>query len=84
MLTSKESHRKSGTGSRFTGKRIVMLAPKTSPKTISTQADKASLKFASFNDYRKGNEDYTKAFDETDGIVFEQLGIVVVNQCCPR
>jgi subtilisin family serine protease len=79
MLTSKESHRRSGTGSRFTGKQIVMLAPKTSSKTISTQADKASLKFGSFNDYRKGNEDYTKAFEETDGIVFEKLGIIVVN-----
>jgi hypothetical protein len=55
MPTFKESHRRSGTGSRFTGKRIVMLAPKTSPKTISTQANKASLKFASFNDYGKGD-----------------------------
>jgi subtilisin len=79
MRISKEFQQGSATRSRFTGKWIVMLASKTTHRTISTQANKVSLKFASFSDYRKGNEDYTKAFDETDGIVFEQLGIVVVN-----
>lgn len=55
-----------------------MLAPETTHKTIVTQAKKASMNFASFADFK--TEDYTKAFDEADGIVFEQLGIVIVNE----
>jgi subtilisin len=64
----------------FTGKRLVMLSSKATHKIISAYAKNASLKLGSFSDYRKGNDDYTKAFDEADGIVFEQLGIVVVNE----
>ena len=79
MRTFKNFQKETGIRSRFTGKRIVMFASKATHKMISTLANKASLKFASFGDYRKGDEDYTKAFDETDGIVFEQLGIIVVN-----
>jgi len=58
---------------KFTGKRLVMLDNKATHKTISTHALNASLKLAAFSDYQKTNEDFTKAFDEADGIVFEQF-----------
>ena len=80
MRRFKKPQQQTKTRPRFTGKRLVMLSSKASHKTISAHAKNASLKFASFNDYRKGDEDYTRAFDEADGIVFEQLGIVVVNE----
>ena len=57
-----------------------MLASNANYKAMLTHAEKASLKIATFSDYTKGNDDYTKAFDEADGIVFEQLGIVVINE----
>lgn len=80
MRTLKEFPQQTETRPKFTGKRLVMLAPKATHKVITSQAKKVSLKFASSSDYNKGNEDYTKAFDEGDGIVFDQLGIVVVNK----
>ena len=80
MRTFKKPQQQIKTRSTFTGKRLVMLSSNATNKTISTHAKRASLKFASFSDYKKDNEDYTKAFNEADGIVFEQIGIVVVNE----
>lgn len=65
---------------KFTGKRLVMLDNKATHKTISTHGLNASLKLAAFSDYQKTNEDFTKAFDEADGIVFEHFGIIVINE----
>jgi len=80
MPTFNEFQQQTENRPKFTGKQLVMLAPKATHKDITTHAKKASLKLADFSDFIKGNEDYTKAFDESDGIVFEQLGIVVVNE----
>jgi subtilisin len=80
MLTFNEFQQQTENKPKYTGKQLVMLDPNATHKDISTYANKASLKLASFSDFKQGNEDYTKAFDESDGIVFEQLGIVVVNE----
>lgn len=80
MLTFNEFQQQSQAKPKFTGRQLVMLDPKATHKTITTYAKKASLRLASSGDYKKVKEDYTKAFDEGDGIVFEQLGIVVINQ----
>lgn len=80
MLTFNEFQQQSTSRPKFTGKRLVMLDAKASHKTISTHAKNASLKLAAFSDYGKETDDYTKAFDEADGIVFEQFGVAVINQ----
>lgn len=80
MLTFKEFQQKTETKPKFTGKRLVMLDSKASHKTITTHAKNASLKLASFSDYKKDVQDYNKAFDESDGIVFEMFGIAVINE----
>jgi len=65
---------------KFTGKRLVKIDPDASRKTISSGVKNASLKLASFSDYTNDNEDYTKAFNEADGIVFEGFRIAIVNE----
>jgi len=80
MLTFKEFQQQTEARPKFTGKRLVMLASKATHKTISTHAKNVSLKLASFSDYKKGDEDFHKAFEEADGIVFEQFGVAVINQ----
>jgi len=65
---------------RFTGKTLVMLNPETSQKRIFSQAKNASLRLAAFSEYAGPESDFNKAFDEGDGIVFERLGIAVINE----
>lgn len=64
---------------KFTGKQLVMLAPGSSRKSISGSLKSASIKLASFNDYKDGKQDFNEAFDQGDGILFEGLGIMVLN-----
>ena len=73
LLTSKEKP-------RFTGRKLVMLNPEVSLKRLSHQAKVASLKLANFSDYNSPDADFSKAFEEADGIVFEKLGIAVINE----
>ena len=73
LLTSKEKP-------RFTGRKLVMLNPEVSLKRLSNQAKVASLKLANFSDYNSPDVDFSKAFEEADGIVFEKLGIAVINE----
>lgn len=65
---------------KFTGKQLVMLAPNSTQKSITTLAKNVSLNLASFSDFKNDSADYTKAFTDSDGIVFEKLGIVVFNE----
>jgi subtilisin len=65
---------------KFTGKQLVKIDSNASHKTISSYARNASLRLASFGDYGKGNEDYTKAFEDADGIVFEGFRVAIVNE----
>lgn len=65
---------------RFTGKTLVMLNPETSQKRIFSQAKTASLRLAAFTDYASHDADFNKAFEDGDGIVFERLGIAVINE----
>jgi subtilisin len=58
----------------------VKLDSKATHKAITTHAKSASLKLASFSDYSEGVKDFHKAFDEADGIVFEQFGVAVINE----
>jgi subtilisin len=80
MITSQEVQQQSEQRPKYTGKRLVMLDSKASYKTITSHSKTASLKLASFTDYTEGVRDYYKAFDEADGIVFEQFGVAVVNE----
>jgi|JI6StandDraft_1071083.scaffolds.fasta_scaffold04573_3 subtilisin len=65
---------------RFTGKTLVMLNPESTQRKIFSQAKNASLRLAAFGEYASPEADFNKAFDEGDGIVFEKLGIAVINE----
>ncbi len=66
---------------RYTGKQLVMLDRKALPKTLIAKAGKVSLRLASFKDYcKKGSPDFQNAFEEADGIVFEQCGVAVIKE----
>ncbi len=69
----------SGDRPKYTGKKLVMLAPGASMKNIDAEAKEAALRLAPSSAYRKHEEDYLKAFDEGDGIVFEKFGVAVIN-----
>lgn len=80
MLTFQKFQQQTDQKPKFTGKRLVMLDSKATHKAITTHAKSASLKLASFSDYSEGVKDFHKAFDEADGIVFEQFGVAVINE----
>jgi subtilisin len=80
MLTFREFQQLKEERPRFTGKQLVMLDAKATPKSISAQIKNASLRLASFSDYEKGSLSFEKAFEESDGIIFEQFGVAVVNE----
>ncbi|WP_194976959.1 S8 family peptidase [Aquiflexum lacus] len=63
----------------FTGKRLVMLDPGAKFKDIEEGAEGASLRLAPSSDYKSHEEDYLEAFDQADGIVFENFGVAVIN-----
>ncbi len=65
---------------KFTGKQLILIDTNATSKSISAHSKNASLKFASFNDYKNEPNDYHKAFREADGILFEEFGIAVVNK----
>lgn len=65
---------------KFTGKQLILINTNATSKSITTHSKNASLKFASFNDYKNEPNDYHKAFTEADGILFEEFGIAVVNK----
>ena len=64
----------------YTGKRLVMLDPKAKFKDIEGEAGGASLRLAPSSEFKSKQEDYIKAFDQADGIVFENFGVAVVNE----
>ncbi|SHN26132.1 Subtilase family protein [Cyclobacterium lianum] len=64
---------------KFTGKKLVMLAPDASMKNIDAEAAGAALRLAPSGAYRSHEEDYLKAFEEGDGIVFEKFRVAVIN-----
>ncbi|MCH6236123.1 S8 family serine peptidase [Cognataquiflexum rubidum] len=64
----------------FTGKRLVMLDHNAKFKQIEGEAGEASLRLASSSDFKSHEEDYVKAFDQADGIVFENFGVAVINE----
>jgi subtilisin family serine protease len=64
----------------FTGRRLVMLDPKAKFKDIEGEAGGASLRLAPSSEFKSHEEDYMKAFDQADGIVFENFGVAVINE----
>ena len=64
----------------FTGRRLVMLDPGAKFKDIEKEAEGASLRLASSSEYKSHEEDYVEAFDQGDGIVFENFGVAVINE----
>lgn len=69
---------------KYTGKRLVMLNDNSSLREINSHAKNASIKIASFSDYASQPQKYHDAFNEADGILFEQSGIVVLNENLDR
>lgn len=65
---------------RYTGKYLVSVNPRSQKKTIMTMAKEKSVNLACSADYKNRLQDYHKAFEEADGIFFEECKIVVVNQ----
>ncbi len=80
MPTFQELQPIEGNRPKFTGKYLVMLNANTAPKAIITRAKNASLRLASFSDYKEDVENFGNAFNEADGIVFENSGIAVINK----
>lgn len=80
MPTFQELQPIEGNRPKFTGKHLVMLNANTAPKAIITRAKNASLRLASFSDYKEDVENFGNAFNEADGIVFENSGIAVINK----
>ncbi|NHE59744.1 S8 family serine peptidase [Cyclobacterium plantarum] len=64
---------------KYTGKKLVMLSPDASMKNIDAEASGAALRLAPSSAYKSHEEDYIKAFEEGDGIVFEKFRIAVIN-----
>lgn len=64
----------------FTGRRLVMFDPSANFKEIEAGAEGASLKLAASSDYKSHEEDYVEAFEQADGIVFENFGVAVINE----
>lgn len=64
---------------KFTGRRLVVVNPKTTFKMLSASAKKSSMRFAHFNDFTDKPENSVKALSEADGLYFEKLNIAVVN-----
>jgi subtilisin len=64
----------------FTGRRLVMLDQGAKFKDIEEGAEGASLRLAASSDYKSHEEDYVEAFDQADGIVFENFGVAVINE----
>ena len=79
MITSQEIFNPQDEQPMYTGKQLVMMEGGSKKKSMAA-AKKASINLASFDDYASEDADYTEAFEEADGIVFEQLGIMVVNE----
>jgi subtilisin len=63
---------------RFTGRRLVKINPDASDNDITSHSRNASLRLASFADYSK--EDYTKAFEEADGLYFDGFRIAIIKE----
>ena len=64
----------------FTGRRLVMLDSKAKFKEIAGEAGEVSLRLAPSGDFKSHEEDYVNAFDQADGIVFENFGVAVINE----
>ena len=56
-----------------------MLSNTSGFSDIRKKAGTASLRLAPSGDYQKDGNAYKKAFSEADGIVFERLGVAVIN-----
>jgi len=65
---------------KFTGRRLVKIDPDATHQTISSRAKNASIRLASFSDYSEDDEDFTRAFEDSDGIFFDGFRIAVVNE----
>ena len=64
---------------KYTGRQLVMLSNTSGFSDIRKKAGTASLRLAPSGDYQKDGNAYKKAFSEADGIVFERLGVAVIN-----
>jgi subtilisin len=65
---------------QYTGRRLVKLDPNAGFKEIEREAGEASLRLASASEFKSHEEDYVQAFEQADGIVFENFGVAVINE----
>jgi len=65
---------------KYTGKRLILLSGESSFDKTCEEAKNVSLRLANSLDYKANTEDYKKAFQEADGIVFERFGVAVINE----
>ena len=65
---------------KFTGKRLVLLSSESSFNQASEEAKNSSLRLANSLDYQSDTNNYKKAFQDADGIVFERFGVAVINE----
>lgn len=70
----------SGNKPKYTGKTLIMMDQSGGHKKINDEAKGASLRLAFSGDYKNHEEDYLEAFNEGDGIIFEQFGVAVINE----
>jgi subtilisin family serine protease len=64
---------------KFTGRRLVLLNANTSFKTFNTSAKKSSVRMAHFNDFVNKPETSEQAFDDADGLFFDDLKVAIMN-----
>jgi len=63
----------------FTGSRLILLSPNATYSEVNKRTKNAALKLASSGDYTTDFNRYREAFEDGDGIIFETLGVAVVN-----
>src|SRR5699024_8923360 len=80
MISFQDSLHSQNDRPKFTGKQLVMLKAGISSKAIVEEAKKASLKLVCFDDFKENIHHFHRAFEDGDGIVFEQCGVAVINQ----
>ncbi|RYZ56933.1 MAG: peptidase S8 and S53 subtilisin kexin sedolisin [Chitinophagaceae bacterium] len=65
---------------RFTGKRILTMSSDAKRSSIQKLTRGASLKMASINDFKSDMTRYNEAFQQADGIYFDNFKVAVVNE----
>jgi subtilisin family serine protease len=69
-----------GARPRFTGKRIITMNSEAKPASIQKLSRSASIKMASINDFKSDMTRFNEAFQQADGLYFDNFKVAVVNE----